>query len=417
MQIKTILNRVQKFKSFVYGEVRWLNVEDQPTLEVDIHERRNSWGLCSVCEQPASNYDRQGERRFEFIPLWGIKVFLVYAPRRVNCQHCGVKVEKMPWALGKGKLTRNYAWYLAEWSKRMSWLEVARAFHTTWHHVFCSVEMAVMWGREHQDLSCIRSIGIDEIQWQKGHKYLTVVYQIDQGCKRLLWVGQHRKAKTLLRFFRWLGKERSAQIENVCSDMWKAYLKVIKKKATNAINILDRYHVMAVMSKAIDKVRSEEARQLKANGFDPLLTNSRFILLKRPENLTDKQEIKLAELVQYNLRSIRAYLLKEDFQQFWEYVSPYYAGKFLDTWCTRTMRSKIEPMKKVAKTLRKHHPLLMNWFKAKGELSSGVVEGFNNKAKLTMRKSYGFRTFRGIEIALYHAMGDLPEPKLTHRFF
>jgi transposase len=277
--------------------------------------------------------------------------------------------------------------------------------------------MAVNWGREHQDLSDIKSIGVDEIQWQRGHKYLTVVYQIDQGRKRLLWVGQHRKTKTLLRFFRWLGKQRSAELQNVCSDMWKPYLKVIKKKAINAINILDRYHVMATISKAIDQVRAEEAKQLKADGLEPVLTNSRFILLKRPENLTDKQEIKLAELVQYNLRSIRAYLLKEDFQQFWTYISPYYAGRFLDTWCTRTMRSKIEPMKKVARMLRNHRPLLMNWFKAKGELSSGVVEGFNNKAKLTMRKSYGFRTFRGIEIALYHAMGDLPEPKTTHRFF
>ena len=166
--------------------------------------------------------------------------------------------------------------------------------------------------------------------------------------------------------------------------MWKPYLKVIKKKAINAINILDRYHVMATISKAIDQVRAEEAKQLKADGLEPVLTNSRFILLKRPENLTDKQEIKLAELVQYNLRSIRAYLLKEDFQQFWTYISPYYAGRFLDTWCTRTMRSKIEPMKKVARMLRNHRPLLMNWFKAKGELSSGVVEGFNNKAKLTV---------------------------------
>jgi transposase len=277
--------------------------------------------------------------------------------------------------------------------------------------------MAVTWGRKDQDLTGIRSIGIDEIQWQKGHKYLTVVYQIDQGRKRLLWVGQHRKTKTLLYFFRWLGKERSAELQNVCSDMWRPYLKVIKKKAINAINILDRYHVMALMSKAIDKVRAEESKQMKADGLEPLLTNFRFILLKRPENLTDKQEIKLAELVQYNLRSIRAYLLKEDFQQFWTYVSPYYAGRFLDAWCTRTMRSKIEPMKKMAKTLRKHRPLLMSWFRARGELSSGVVEGFNNKVKLTMRKSYGFRTFRGIEIALYHAMGDLPEPELTHRFF
>ena len=117
--------------------------------------------------------------------------------------------------------------------------------------------------------------------------------------------------------------------------MWAPYLKVIKKKAINAINILDRYHVMALMSKAIDKVRAEETKQMQADGLEPLLTHSRFILLKRPENLTDKQEIKLADLVQYNLRSIRAYLLKDDFQQFWEYVSPYYAGKYLDAWCTR----------------------------------------------------------------------------------
>jgi len=95
---------------------------------------------------------------------------------------------------------------------------------------------------------------------------------------------------------------------------------------------------------------------------------------------------------------------------------PNWAGRFLDQWCIKTMRSKIEPMKRVARMLRKHRPLLLNWFRAKGQLSSGVVEGFNAKAKLTSRKSFGFRTFRGAEITLYHALGALPEPKFTHRF-
>ena len=125
----------------------------------------------------------------------------------------------MPSALGKRQITHNYALYLAEWLKRISCQEVAEAFRTTWHHVFYSVEMAVTWSRTHQDLSGIKSIGINEIQWQKGNKYLTVVYQIDQGQKRLYWVGQHRKTKTLLYFFRWLGKERTAELQNVCSDM------------------------------------------------------------------------------------------------------------------------------------------------------------------------------------------------------
>jgi len=142
----------------------------------------------------------------------------------------------------------------------------------------------------------------------------------------------------------------------------------------------------------------------------------RFCLLKRPENLTDSQEIKLAELVRYNLRTVRACLLKEDFQFFWQYVSPAWAGKFLDRWCSRTMRSRLEPMRRVARMLRHHRPLMLNWFRARGEISAAAVEGLNNKLKVTTRKAYGFRTFPALEIALYHALGHLPEPKLTHRF-
>ncbi len=124
----------------------------------------------------------------------------------------------------------------------------------------------------------------------------------------------------------------------------------------------------------------------------------------------------MADLVQYNLRSVRAYLLKEDFQGFWSYVSPGWAGKFLDRWCTRTMRSRLEPMKKVARMLRNHRDLILNWFRARGTISSGTVEGFNNKAKLTTRKAYGFRSFKMAAIALYHTLGKLPEPEFTHRF-
>jgi len=416
MQLKTILNRVQKFKSFVYTTVSWTGSATEPELEVEVAERANGRALCSGCGCPRPGYDRLPARRFEFVPLWGIKVFLVYAPRRVNCPDCGVRVEQMPWASGKHRLTQAYAWFLARWARRLSWKEVAEVFHSSWDSVFRSVEMAVEWGRAHQDLSNIQAIGIDEISRQRGHRYLTLVYQIDAHCKRLLWVGKERKTKTLLGFFRWLGKERSSELKYICSDMWKPYLKVIAKKASQAVHVLDRFHIMAHFSKALDEVRAGEARALKEKGYEPVLSKSRWLLLKRPENLTDKQEVRLAELLQYNLKSIRAYLLKEEFQLFWGYVSPYWAGWFLDRWCTKTMRSQIEPMKRVARMLRKHRSLLLNWFRAKGQLSSGVVEGFNAKAKLTARKSFGFRTFRGAEIALYHTLGALPEPKFTHRF-
>jgi transposase len=379
-------------------------------------ERANARARCSRCQRPSPGYDRMAQRRFEFVPLWGIKVFLLYAPRRVCCPEHGVVVEYMPWALGKRPLTQAYGWFLAGWAKRLSWKEVAQVFQASWDSVFRSVEMAVQWGRAHLELSGVTCIGIDEIAWKRGHRYLTLVYQIDSHCKRLLWIGEHRKAKTLLGFFRWFGPERSQGLAYICSDMWKPYLRVVAKKAAQAVHVLDRFHIMAHFSKAIDEVRAGEVKELKTKGYEPVLTKTRWLLLKRPENLTDKQSGKLADLLRYNLRSVRAYLLKEDFQFFWTYRSPYWAGRFLDKWCTRTMRSKLEPMKRVAKMLRNHRALLLNWFRAKGQLSSGVVEGFNTKAKLTARKSFGFRTYHGAEIALYHALGALPEPEIAHRF-
>jgi len=416
MQVKTILNRVQKFKSFVYGNVVWLDSDKNLALLVQVVARANSKPICSGCGCLAPGYDTLEARRFEFVPLWNIAVFFAYALRRVNCNRCGVKVEWVPWADGKNTLTKTYMQFLAAWAKKLSWKEVAVSFRTTWEKVFRSVEWAVQWGLAHRDLSNVRSIGVDEVLWQRGHKYLTVVYQIDTEGKRLLWVGKDRTIKTLLRFFRALGKQRSAQLLFVCSDMWKPYLKVIAKKASQAIHVLDRFHIAMHMNKAIDEVRAQETRELRAKGLAPVLTHSRWCLLKRPENLTANQEVRLSDLLRYNLKAVRSYLLKEDFQFFWDYISPFWAGAFLDLWCQRVMRSRIEPMKKVARRLRSHRELLLNWFRARKAISSGVMEGFNNRLKLITRKSYGFRTFRAAEIALYHTLGALPEPECTHRF-
>jgi len=417
MQLTTILNRVEKFKSFVYGKAKWIDDVERPTIEVQITARKNGRPICPGCGQPAARYDRLPERRFQFVPLWGIAVFFVYAMRRVDCPRCGVKVEQVPWCDGKNRLTTTYRWFLAGWARRIPWQGVADVFHTSWQNVFRSVKHAVSWGLAHRDLKGVEAIGVDEIQWQKGHKYLTLVYQIDENCRRLLWVGKDRTAKTFLRFFRTFGKERSGRLRFACSDMWGPYLKVIAKKAPRAIHVLDRFHVVAKMNKALDEVRAAEAKQLERDGYEPVLKNSRWCLLKRKENLTENQVVKLSELLQYNLRSLRSRLMRDDFQRFWEYSYPACAGKFLDEWCVRAMRSKIEPMKKVAKTLRRHRVLLLNWFRAGGVISSGIVEGFNNKAKLTMRKAYGFRTSKAIETALYHQLGDLPEPEFTHDFW
>jgi transposase len=416
MQLQTILNRVARHQGFVYQSAQWAD-GDSSALELTIRPRANSRPVCSGCDRPGPGYDRLPQRRYEFVPLWAMAVFFLYAPRRVDCPRCGVKVERLPWAEGKSHLTTTYQWFLASWAKLLAWQQVAQVFHTSWQNVYRSVQTAVDWGLKHRSLDGIEAIGVDEVQWQKGHHYLTLVYQIDGHCRRLLHIAPERTARSLLSFFRLLGQTRSTALKYVCSDMWPAYLKVIAKKAGQAVHVLDRFHIMAKMNKAIDEVRRSEAKRSTNDGYKRVLKNSRWCLLKRPENLTQKQTVKLSELLKYNLKSVRAYLLREDFQRFWEYQSPYWAARFLIEWCDRAVRSRLEPMKKVARTLEKHGELILNWFTAKGAISAGIVEGLNYNVKLSMRKAYGFRTLDAIKLVLYHRMGALPEPQFTHKFW
>lgn len=415
MLLTRLLNDCHHFPGFVYAGARLC--DGAKTIEIDVRPRLGSKPRCSGCGQPATTYDHRSYRRFEFIPIWGYAVFLLYRMRRVDCRRCGVKVEAVPWGTGKHTLCKAYMLYLAHWARKLSWKETAQSFHTSWEKVVQSVEYVVQWGLLHRELGAIRAIGVDEIQYGKGHQYLTLVYQIEAGCVRLLWVGRERTQESFEKFFALIGKELAEKIEFVCSDMWKPYLKLIEKHCTNALNILDRFHVVAKLNLALDEVRASEARRLVQDGYEPVLKKSRWCLLKRRENLTDKQRVKLRDVLRYNLQSVRAYLFKEYFQHFWDYDSPTWAGKFLDQWCKEVMRSKIEPLKKFARTVRNHRELLLNYFRARKAFSSGIVEGLNNKAKVTMRKAYGFRTFRMLELALYHVLGRLPEPKLAHSFY
>ena len=415
MLLTRLLNACHHFPGFVYARAHL--IEAHKTIEIDVRPRTGSRPQCASCGRPGPSYDLLPERRFEFIPVWGFAVHLRYRMRRVQCRTCGVKVEQVPWAIGKHTLTQAYMLHLAHWARKLSWLETARSFRTSWEQVAHAVEYVVQWGLAHRPLDAVKAIGVDEIAYGRGHQYLTLVYQIESGCIRLLWVGKERTTESFEQFFTMIGHELAAKIEFVCSDMWKPYLDLIAKHCTNALSILDRFHVVAKMNLALDDVRAAEARRMLLEGYEPTLKKSRWCLLKRPENLTDKQRLRLRDLLRYNLQSVRAYLLKEEFQQFWDYDSPTWAGKFLDQWCTRALRSRIEPMKKVARTVRNHRELLLNYFRAQKEFSSGVIEGLNNKAKVTMRKAYGYRSFRIAELSLFHVLGKLPEPKLAHDFY
>ena len=174
---------------------------------------------------------------------------------------------------------------------------------------------------------------------------------------------------------------------------------------------------MKKFNEALDEIRRDETRALRVAGYEPVLRKSRWCLRKRPENLTDRQTTSPREILQHNLKTVRAWLSREDFQRFWEYSSPACAGKFLDEWTDRTMRTTLQPFMSVAEMLRRHKPLVLNWFRARGEFSAGCVEGMNGKAKLTMKKACGFKSYNVAEVALLHTLGKLPTPQVTHRIW
>ena len=253
--------------SFVYGKTYWEKRRNKDCILVEIFPRKNSHPVCSKCHKEAPGYDTSSKPRvFHFIPLWGYPVLFFYRMRRVQCSLCGIKVEEVPWAEGKSLLTKVYMRFLAKWAKSLSWKEVSDRFQVNWKSVYRSVRSVVEWGLKHRSLDGITAIGVDEVLWRKGYKFLTVVYQIDKGAIRLLWLGKDRTEKTFSKFFDMLGESKSSLIKYVCSDMWIQYLKVARIRAKQAISILDRFHIVARMNKALDEVRGGEHRRMKKDG-------------------------------------------------------------------------------------------------------------------------------------------------------
>ena len=350
--LKSILNKVQPIKGFVYEQVSYSTAVSD-TIEVVVVPRTGSPPRCSGCGRPGPTYDHAPQPRvWNLPPLFKFALALVYTMRRVKCPTCGVLVEKVPWATGKHQLCDGFRLLLARWARHLSWDETADAFKVAWADVYASVQWVVEYGLAHRVLGSIQALGVDEVCVRVGRVFWTLIYQIDKGMTRLLWVGHDRTEQTLLQGLDSLGTEVCAGIRFVCSDMWAPYLAAVKARL-GALHILDRFHIRQQLNKAVDEVRREEARALAQAGLVPRLKRLRWALLKNPKN-----------------------------------------------W-TRSERREV----------------LLNYFRAKKAISGGVIEGLNNKVKVTFRKSYGFRTDKARKIALFHVLGKLPEPKLIHGFF
>ena len=423
LNVKTLLRHVQDLAGYIVKSVRHTLDAPDPRIDIDLDIDPRRKRRCSCCGRPGRIHDVLPQRQWHFVPLWNIPVFLHYAPRRVVCPRHGKPiVEAMPWNRGKSPYAAAYMQFLARWARRLSWKETAEIFSASWEAVRRSVEWVVAWGLEHRDLSGVTAVGVDELHHGRGKtslNFLTLVYQIDRGSRRLLWIGRSRTESTLREGFDELEKLRAGflgGLKVVCSDMWKPFLKVVRERCGQALNVLDPFHVAKHLNEALDAVRRGEQSRLQDKAARKDAKGGRFLLLKRGTKVRGKARDKLKAVLASLGQTSRAWELKESFRRFWLYRSPAWASAYLKAWTTRAMRSRIEPMKKVARMLRNHEDLLINYFRAKRQYTNAMVEGMNHKARVALARSFGHRSFDVLKLVLYHNLGDLPEPHSSHKF-
>lgn len=324
-------------------------------------------------------------------------------PNPSVCRRCGVVKEEVPWARRASRSTDGFEREVAWLAQRMDLSAVAEYFRITWRSVRRIVDRVVDEQREEEKcLEGLRMIGVDEISYRKRHKYLTVV--VDHLRGRVVWAGKDRKAKTLLKFFRKLGAQRSSELEAVSMDMWEPFLKVVSKKAPQARVIFDRFHVVQHLNQGVDETRRDLVRELKGEARRAL-KNTKFPLLKAKKNRTAKDRRVLREQVQANRPLYRAMLLRDDFMDLYTYKSEVWAEKFLRGWLQRAMRSKLDGMKRVPKMIRNHFDGVVG--RVTWHLSNGRVEGTNNKIGLLSHRSYGLHSAESLISLIYLCCGGI----------
>ncbi len=362
-------------------------------VTVALRRRRLVCGHCGY--KTSSRYDtRPVESRWRHLDVGVWRVELRASLRRLRCPTHGVVVEGVPFARPRAKLTRDFDDLLAWLATKMDKTSIARLSRVSWRTVGRACERVVAAELDPGRLDGLFRIGVDEISWRKHHKYLTLVVDHDRG--RVIWGAAGRDAKTLDQFFDELGCQRGSLIEAVSLDLGPAYLKSVQAEghAPQAIICADPFHLVKLVGDALDEVRRDlwqQLRRLPDDRYAKSFKGSRWALLKNPEDLTDSQAAQLATIKRSRGGIWRAYEMKEQFRAIIAGdLTRNEAAALLDRWCTRALRSRLEPFIKCARTMRERRDLILNAIEH--DVSNGRVEGLNTKVRLIIRRAYGFHS-------------------------
>lgn len=362
-------------------------------------ERPREHYRCSCCGSGNVHLRGSTERRFRCPPVGGKPVFVEYSVPRLYCWDChAMRQPDLGFAEPKKQSTRSFERYVLDLSQYMTLQDVARHLHISWDTVKEIQRKRLETRYARPKLKALKQIAIDEICIGRGHRYITVVMDLKKGA--VVFVGEGKGADALDPFWRRLRASR-AKVKAVATDMSAAYTAAVRENLPGAVHVFDRFHVVKLFNEQLSELRRDLYREATDMLQKNVLKGTRWLLLKNRENLDDtrNENERLKEALELNASLAAAYYLKEDLRQFWEQESHAAAARFLDDWCARANATGIKRMQKMAKTLQGHRTGLLNWYKC--PISTGPLEGTNNKIRVLQRQSYGFRDHEFFKLKIY----------------
>jgi transposase len=392
--------------------VEGVSVGECGAVVVAVRSRRRDASRCGVCGRRSPGYDQgDGVRRWRALDLGTARALVEARAPRVACSRHGVVVARVPWARHGSGFTREFEQQVAWLATQCAKSAVCELMRISWYTVGRIIERVVvdLEAERGDRLDRLHRIGIDELSYRKGQRYITVV--VDHETGRLVWAADGRDRKTVERFFAELGAVRSARVELVSSDLGEWITRVVRERCPQATLCLDPYHVVALASSALDQVRREVWNQARQGGDKAgarWLKGARWALWKRPERLTDRQQAKLSQIARVNERLYRAYLLKEQLRLVFHEPDTAAAIELLDSWLSWARRCRIPSFVKLAKTITANKAGIVATLTHR--LSNARIEAINTTLRLICRRAYGFHSAQALIALAMLTVGGLRPP-------
>lgn len=387
-----------------------LNLSSQRVM-IRLERAGGSACSCPTCGEQRPLKDHAPEREWRHLDTMQFETLLVAKTPRTNCPECGVLNVDWPWAEPHGRFTLMFQAFAIRVLQASASIEQGRKLlRLSWRSAQDIMRGAVRRGLEGRDMENIAYVGIDEKSFGKGHDDVSVL--VDLEGRRVLEVTPRRTQEVADTLWNTLSEEQKNDIQAVAMDMWPAFIASATEPIPEAEIVPDRFHISKHLGEAVDQVRRAEHKALKKDG-DECLTGSRYLWLTNEENLSDERAATFEELKNAELKTARAWAIRELFRDFWGQPGEYAARAFFEKWYAWASRSRLEPIVKVGRMLKRHLDRIVTWFKHR--ISNGMAEGFNSRIQAIKSAARGFRNFENYRIRILFFCGRLNlEPETSY---